>query len=319
MRQTEVAIVGGGIAGSMTAALLGRAGIAAALIDPHPVYPPDFRCEKIDGGQARVLRRTPIADAVLDRMTPNGAVWTARYGRIVERRANDQFDAYYQDMVQALRDLIPPATPFVAAKVARISTTSDRQHLVLSNGDEIAARLVVLATGLNHALRTSLGIERVTISAMHSISVGFDMTPAGRSSFDFPALDYYPEQVSERIAYLTLFPIGSRMRANLFAYRDMRDPWFQELRKNPAAVLFAAMPGLKKITGDFTAVSDVQIRPVDLYRCTNTRQPGVVLVGDAFATSCPAAGTGLDKVFTDVERLCSVHIPQWLKSPGMGA
>jgi 2-polyprenyl-6-methoxyphenol hydroxylase-like FAD-dependent oxidoreductase len=237
----------------------------------------------------------------------------------VERRVNDQFDAYYQDMVQILRDLIPPATPFVTGKVARISTTSDRQHLVLSNGDEIAARLVVLATGLNHALRTSLGIERVTISAMHSISVGFDMAPAGPSSFDFPALDYYPEQISERIAYLTLFPIGSRMRANLFAYRGIRDPWFQELRKDPAAVLFAAMPGLKKITGDFTAASDVQIRPVDLYRCTNTRQPGVVLVGDAFATSCPAAGTGLDKAFTDVERLCNVHIPQWLASPGMGA
>jgi 2-polyprenyl-6-methoxyphenol hydroxylase-like FAD-dependent oxidoreductase len=47
-------------------------------------------------------------------------------------------------------------------------------------------------------------------------------------------------------------------------------------------------------------------------------QPGVVLVGDAFATSCPAAGTGTGKVFTDVERLCNVHIPQWFASEGMG-
>jgi len=45
----------------------------------------------------------------------------------------------------------------------------------------------------------------------------------------------------------------------------------------------------------------------------------VVLVGDAFATSCPAAGTGCNKVFTDVERLCNVHIPAWLASAGMGA
>jgi hypothetical protein len=42
-----------------------------------------------------------------------------------------------------------------------------------------------------------------------------------------------------------------------------------------------------------------------------------VLVGDAFATSCPAAGTGTGKVFTDVERLCNVHIARWLASPGM--
>ena len=36
-------------------------------------------------------------------------------------------------------------------------------------------------------------------------------------------------------------------------------------------------------------------------------------------TSCPAAGTGTSKVFTDVERLCNVYIPQWFASEGMGA
>ena len=44
----------------------------------------------------------------------------------------------------------------------------------------------------------------------------------------------------------------------------------------------------------------------------------MVLVGDAFATSCPAAGTGARKVLVDVERLCNVHIPRWLETPGMG-
>ena len=43
-----------------------------------------------------------------------------------------------------------------------------------------------------------------------------------------------------------------------------------------------------------------------------------MLVGDAFATSCPAAGTGARKVLVDVERLCNVHIPRWLETPGMG-
>jgi 2-polyprenyl-6-methoxyphenol hydroxylase-like FAD-dependent oxidoreductase len=51
---------------------------------------------------------------------------------------------------------------------------------------------------------------------------------------------------------------------------------------------------------------------------TNVEQAGVVLVGDAFSTSCPTAGTGTGKVFTDVERLCNVHIPRWFKTPGMG-
>jgi hypothetical protein len=45
---------------------------------------------------------------------------------------------------------------------------------------------------------------------------------------------------------------------------------------------------------------------------------GSVLVGDAFASSCPAAGTGSNKVFTDVERLCNIYIPRWLATDSMG-
>jgi 2-polyprenyl-6-methoxyphenol hydroxylase-like FAD-dependent oxidoreductase len=44
-----------------------------------------------------------------------------------------------------------------------------------------------------------------------------------------------------------------------------------------------------------------------------------VLVGDAFATSCPGAGTGAGKALVDVERLCNEHVPRWLETPGMGA
>ena len=70
--------------------------------------------------------------------------------------------------------------------------------------------------------------------------------------------------------------------------------------------------------GDFTVPGFVKIRPVDLYVTKGYRQDGIVLVGDAFATSCPAAGTGARKVLVDVERLCNVHIPRWLATPGMG-
>ena len=177
----------------------------------------------------------------------------------------------------------------------------------------------MLANGLNVGLRHQLGIARKIVSACHSISIGFDVVPAGRNSFDFPALTYFSERPSDRIPYITLFPIGTRMRANLFVYRGFDDPWLRELRRAPAETLNAALPRLKRITGAFDIPGELKIRPVDLYVNDASRQPGVVLVGDAFATSCPVAGTGCDKVFTDVERLCNVHIPQWLASDGMDA
>jgi 2-polyprenyl-6-methoxyphenol hydroxylase and related FAD-dependent oxidoreductases len=200
---------------------------------------------------------------------------------------------------------------------ASISISNNRQKVVLSNEETISARLVIIANGLNVGLRHMLGIERHVHSACHSISIGFDVVPLGRKAFRFPALTYFSERPSDRIPYISLFPIGTTMRANLFVYRDFDDPWLREFRRAPVETLTASLPRLKRITGAFAVSGDVRIRPVDLCANTGYRRAGVVLVGDAFETTCPVSGTGTDKVFTDVERLCNVHIPEWLATDGM--
>src|SRR5262249_392427 len=214
---------------------------------------------------------------------------------------------------------IPRSVPVLDAKATAIAASDDHQIVTLSSGENVSARLVVLANGLNIGLRHTLGLSRDIISACHSISIGFDLKPVGRRAFDFPAPTYFTERAADRMAYITLFPIGATMRANLFVYRTMDDPWLQELRKAPHQALFALMPRLRKLTGDVEVTGFIKARPVDLYVTRGHRQAGLVLVGDAFATSCPAAGTGVNKVLTDVERLCNVHIPSWLATPGMGA
>jgi 2-polyprenyl-6-methoxyphenol hydroxylase-like FAD-dependent oxidoreductase len=258
MRQADVAIVGGGLAGSTAAAMLGHAGVEAVLIDGHKLYPKDFRCEKLDASQVELLRKTGLLEAVARAATPDLEVWVARFGRVVERKPSVQLDILYEDLVNTIRAEIPQSVHFIPAKAASIATGSERQHLTLSTGEEISARLVVLANGLN---------------------------------------------------------IG--LRHNLFVYREMDDPWLREMRHDGSRALFALMPRLRALTGD-VEVRDVKVRPVDLYVSNGYRQAGIALVGDAFGTSCPAAGTGCNKVFTDVERLCNVHIPRWLATPGMG-
>ena len=66
-----------------------------------------------------------------------------------------------------------------------ILTSADRQKIVVSNGEEISARLVVLTVGLNVGLRRQLGIERQLISTCHSISIGFHLAPVGRPASTF--------------------------------------------------------------------------------------------------------------------------------------
>jgi len=318
MRYSDIAIVGGGLAGSTTAAMLGRAGVSAILVDPHRAYPPDFRVEKLSGPeQLDRFRNTGVAEAPLRLATPGEENWIARFGYLLDKRPIQQYGILYDALVNALRAEIPGRVEQIYAKVTAISTSTDRQKLALSNGEEISARLVVIANGLNVGLRHMLGIERRMVSACHSISLGFNLAPVGRPCFGFPALTYFSERPSDRIPYLTLFPIGDTMRANLFVYREMDDPWLKDMRCAPEETLNASLPRLARITGEFKITGDIKIRPADLYVSSGHLQPGVVLVGDAFATSCPVTGTGTDKVFTDVERLCNVHIPVWLGSEGM--
>jgi 2-polyprenyl-6-methoxyphenol hydroxylase-like FAD-dependent oxidoreductase len=316
MRQTDVLIAGGGLAGSLAAAMLGRAGIDAVLVDPHPIYPPDFRCEKLDTDQLRTLRLTGLDDAVMRASTADSEFWMASFGRLIDKRPGDQRGVLYDTLVNTVRAQIPNQTTFIPAKVMDVSSGPERQTVKLSSGDEVAARLIVLATGLNIGLRQKLGISHEVISAGHSISIGFDVQPSAR--LPFTALTYFAERPSDKMAYITLFPIGTALRANLFGYRDLHDPWNKQFREAPRETLYAMWPGLRQFLGDFTIPYFIKIRPIDLIVTKGYQQDGIVLVGDAFSTSCPAAGNGARKVLVDVERLCNVHIPRWLASPGMG-
>jgi 2-polyprenyl-6-methoxyphenol hydroxylase-like FAD-dependent oxidoreductase len=317
MRNTDVVIVGGGLGGSLAAAMLGRAGIDATLIDPHPIYPPDFRCEKLDAVQLQTLGLTGLVDAVLRASTAYRETWAARFGRVVEKRPDDARGILYDTLVNTVRACIPAGSAIIHAKVTELSTSREQQTVRLSNGESLAARLVILATGLNIGLRHKLNIEHETVSPNHSISIAFDIQPVDRSSFPFTSLTYFAERASDRMAYITLFPIGEKMRVNLFGYRDLHDPWLKQLRNAPQETLYAMWPRLRTLLRNFTVPGRVQIRPVDLYVTKGFQQHGVVLIGDAFSTSCPAAGTGARKLLVDVERLCNDHIPRWLTTPGM--
>src|SRR5438045_9619741 len=103
VKYTDIAIVGGGLAGSTAAAMLGRAGISAILIDPHPVYPPDFRVEKLGGDrQLDRFHNTGISEPVLRSATHGGENWIARFGYLLDKHPTRQFGIMYDSLVNAI-------------------------------------------------------------------------------------------------------------------------------------------------------------------------------------------------------------------------
>ena len=104
MKYTDIAIIGGGLAGSTAAAMLGRAGIPTVLIDPHQVYPFDFRVEKISGDeQLDRFYQTGIADSVLRSATHDGENWIARFGYLLDKKPSRQYGIMYDALIGAIR------------------------------------------------------------------------------------------------------------------------------------------------------------------------------------------------------------------------
>jgi 2-polyprenyl-6-methoxyphenol hydroxylase-like FAD-dependent oxidoreductase len=172
---------------------------------------------------------------------------------------------------------------------------------------------------MGDVLRRDLDIERRFVHQKQSLTFGFNLRPVGASTFKYPALTYYGERLSDGIDYLNLFPAADVTRANLFVFRDHRDPWVKAMRESPKKTLVETLPGLTRVFGDFEVFDRVDSWLTDIMVADRCRRDGVVLIGDAYQTSCPAAGTGVSRLLTDVERLCLAYVPQWLASPGMAA
>ncbi|HEY4191846.1 MAG TPA: NAD(P)/FAD-dependent oxidoreductase [Mesorhizobium sp.] len=315
----DIAVIGAGLAGTLAAIVLGRAGHRVALIDRNAVCPPEFRVEKIGGEQIAAMQRLGLLDALSAHATRFDEIVNARKGRILDRTRSVHFGFRYADIVSAMRRQLPQSVRFVVGRVDAVTTGADRQAVTIAGQGTVNARLVVLATGMGDLLRRTLGIGREVIHQRQSLTFGFDIAPAPGASFENPALTYYGERLSDGIDYLSIFPVDGATRANLFTFRDIGDPWVKAFRQNPKETLAATLPGLARVLGDFEIVSPVQNWLMDIAVAQDYRQAGVVLIGDAYQTSCPAAGTGVARLLSDVERLCMVHIPNWQASPGMSA
>ena len=315
----DVVIVGAGFAGSLAALVLAHRGVRVAVVDRHRVYPQEFRCEKFSSAQLALLDELGVLDCFTGLAHRFGRVLLAREGGPIGVRMIEERGLTYSDMVNAVRRAWPADVAFIQGRVADLSTGASWQTVACADGQRVKARLIVLATGLGDKLLARLGMRRRLIREAHSLGVGFSMAPPAGKAFPFEAMTYFGEKTGDRIGYATLFPRGDTIRVNLFIYHEPRGDFAQALRADPIGAMLAAMPGMKPLVGDARLVSQVEMRPTDLYETLGAEQAGLVLIGDAFRSSCPATGTGVTRILTDVRQLTSLHAPGWLATPGMDA
>jgi 2-polyprenyl-6-methoxyphenol hydroxylase-like FAD-dependent oxidoreductase len=313
----EIIIVGSGVAGAALAALLGQQGRRVIVVDPHAVCPPLFRVEKIERRQVELLRKLGLLEHLLPCTGLVSQVQGSFDGRVFKTGPIEQYGLRYEEIVNGLRAQIPPMVVFRVGRVEAVTNSDEVQRVKLAGGEELTARLVVLASGGISGVEAGLGMRRRVLRKDQSLGLGFDFAAADSQPFPFDGLTYYAMSAATCIDYLTLFKFRNSVRANLFIFRSPSDPWVREFIQEPEAMLRRYLPKLGRITGEYRVTSKVESGRVDLYTVDHDPQPGVVLIGDAFQSACPATGMGLDKVLTDVDVLAEC-LPRWLATPGMG-
>jgi 2-polyprenyl-6-methoxyphenol hydroxylase-like FAD-dependent oxidoreductase len=315
-RPSDLLIIGAGLAGISTATAAARQGFSVTLISALDRHPPDFRGEKLAEAQMATLDRLGLGAAARRQMTAFDGVWTHRSGRIASTSTAREYSSDYADLVNALAAAMPAAIERITGRVAEISTSADLQRLMLSDGRRFSGRLLAVATGLSDAIRRMLGIERVVLSAGHSLSLGYDLEEPA-ANYAFPSLVWGKDAADPTLSYLTLFPIAGRMRGNLFTYRGITDEWAKTFRRDPQLALRQAMPSLEAQFGRMTIAAGAVLRPIDVTETRNHQRDGVILLGDAFSVVCPITGMGMAKALNDADRLANHHLPVWLANPGM--
>jgi 2-polyprenyl-6-methoxyphenol hydroxylase-like FAD-dependent oxidoreductase len=302
----DVAIIGAGLAGGLAAHLLARQGLQIAIIDLAAEHPEEFRAEQIVGEQVEILRALQLLDRIVgDRRCTGSARCYDSSGRLMGRVRAPHYGLPYAQMVNGLTPF-PETVKQIIDRVIAIDHQDRGQCLSLQSGHHIKSRLTVLATGLHRSLHKGLGEVRETLSVHHSLTAGFNVQT------DQPVDEVLVMHGNERnhIDYVTLFPYeGGTIRANLFVYGDTAQ-FVAPLQR--ADGLHRLLPNLCSAMGEIRITSKVLTRSNHLW-VSRIAKPGIVAIGDAYQTPCPAAGTGIIRLLFDVQAL-AYYVPRWLRA-----
>jgi 2-polyprenyl-6-methoxyphenol hydroxylase-like FAD-dependent oxidoreductase len=313
----DVIVIGAGAAGVCATHVLHALGLKVALVASRDELAPCFKAEKLEPDQIARLREMDLMRLLEDVISPLREVVIYRRRSIIERQHIDQFGMHYHSFVNALRHGVPSEVVQFSDTATSLQLSDDRQVVQLAKSGTIGARLVVLAAGVNSRLRHLLRASRREIAAHHTVAFGFDLSlAAGRLPHD--GVNFLPDNVSSRVGFLTLFPTPTGARANLFVYQDAHSDWCRKMRTSTAAMLNSTFSNLHNVVGPHEVVGRVEAAVIDLWTTDSWPDDGAVLIGDSFQSVCPATGTGLSKVLSDVHNL-GQHASRWFQEPGMSA
>ena len=313
LRTYDLVVVGGGFCGSIIGIKAHELGLNVKVLDATAHYPDNFRAEKLEDDQIDALASMDLMDLVrptksppIDRVhTFTGDVET------ISKHQNHR-GLHYQDTVNTLRGVLMDSGLLDIQRVSGIDDGPDFSQVLLNDGTALRARLVVITTGMEPALRKSLNVVSHATDELNSTTFGFDVEPDIDTNFRVRAFNARPPAFVSGLQYVTFFPVGDRTRANLFTCWEQSNERVRKLKSKPSQELRDLFPALDAHVGPLRVSSKVDTFSTRYYRLDANHLLRTVLAGDAFQSVNPANGVGLSKCLTDAQTLLAL-LPELLK------
>ena len=302
----DVAIVGGGLAGSAAALAAAAAGVRCAIIEPRAVGAParmPLRALALSEVSRRILERVGAWRAVRERACPVRKIHVSEQGvfgvtRICARREGLEALGYVvtaADLLRALHQTLaatPSVSVFSPARATAVERAPGRVCVVVDTGDgtrRLRARLLVLADGGASDFSRQLGFEARTKEYRQSAVVAAVEAGAG-----------------EHLAYerftangpLAVLPLGGRRHVVAWVHPEAVAAEVAALADADFIARLQRVLGLR--LGRLENPGQRFVYPLALRHSSGVARERSVLLGDAAHRVHPVAGQGFNLTLRDV-------------------
>lgn len=321
--ETDVIIVGGGLAGGLCALALARAGLSVAVVDAEPV--PRMRELAFDGRTSalayacvRVFKRLglwpaiePHAEPILDILVSDGRA-RGRFSDGARSPLHLHFDSRELESGEPLGWIVenvvlraaifeaiektPEIKLFAPARVERAAFEAEGAHVELSTGQRLSAPLIVAADGRNSALRRQAGIKT---TGWQYGQTGIVVTVKHERPHNGVAHEFFLPS-----GPFAILPLKDNRSSLVWTERSDAAPAYIALDDNAFTRAIADRFG--EFLGAVELASPRWSYPLALHLAQRFIAPRLALIGDAAHAVHPIAGQGFNLGVKDVAALADV-------------